>query len=38
MGFLKRTIENSDTKQGRVFDFAIQVLIVLEDIRPATSA
>ncbi len=29
MGFLKRIIENSDTKQGRLFDFAIQALIVI---------
>ncbi len=29
MEFLKRIIENSDTKQGRLFDFAIQALIVL---------
>jgi len=29
MEFFKRIIENSDTKQGRLFDFSIQVLIVL---------
>ncbi len=29
MELLKRTIENSDTRQGRLFDFAIQALIVL---------
>ena len=29
METLKRTIENNDTKRGRVFDLAIQALIVL---------